>query len=85
MMNTKEKNQGPDGIQLWNFVFPQLKDYDQTTILVKELTELKIKDLSKIQQLINSWVVSVRLTNGVIDDAVEMFKLDAMKYLQPGQ
>lgn len=28
VMNTKDKQEGPDGIQLWNCVFPQLNDYD---------------------------------------------------------
>lgn len=48
MMNTREKKEGPDGIKLWNMVYPHVKDYDQAQILVKELTDLKVNDIVKI-------------------------------------
>lgn len=48
MMNTRERKEGPDGIKLWNTIYPALKDYDQASILVKEISDLKVSDDGKI-------------------------------------
>jgi hypothetical protein len=43
-MNTRVKKEGPDGITLWNLIYPKLKDADSAQCLVKELSDLKIAD-----------------------------------------
>lgn len=48
-MNTREKKEGPDGIKLWNICFPMVKNFDQTNAIVKELTEMKVTEMDKIQ------------------------------------
>ena len=75
MMNTRERKQGPDGISLFNIVYPIVKDYDQSTFLVKELFEIKVSDEKKIKKIIESWISNVRITGGDIQDAVKNFRL----------
>ena len=45
---------------------------------------MKIKDLGKIQQLINTWVQVGRRCRGDIDETLDCFKVEATKYTQVG-
>ena len=55
MMNTREKKEGPDGIQIWNLCYPIIKNFDQTTAFVKEITEMKLTDMTRIEKLARKW------------------------------
>lgn len=52
MLNTyKDKadmKRQKDGIQLWNIVYPKIRDYEQASIIVQKLTEKQIGDSSLI-------------------------------------
>ena len=56
-------------------------------MLVKELSEfkLKFKDVDKVNQLVSKWKACVEIAGGVLEDAVETFKVEAQKSLQTGQ
>ena len=56
MMNSRDKKLGIDGIKLWNIVYPQLEDYKQCSIVVKEITKLGVIDTDEIQRLIKLWI-----------------------------
>jgi hypothetical protein len=79
MMNTREKKEGPDGIKLWNLCFPMIKDFDQTSAIVKELTDLKIGDPAKITLMVNRWISCAKASGGIIDDAMVIWKLEVSK------
>lgn len=55
-MGTKEKAKGPDGIRLWNQIYYQLQDAQQTTRLLKEIREFEqLHTEEKLRLLIASW------------------------------
>jgi hypothetical protein len=76
MMNTREKKEGPDGIRLWNICYPMIKDFDQTSAVVKELTELKLTEPARIIQLVTKWIECSRRLGGVIEDVLVTWKLE---------
>ena len=76
LMNTRPKKEGPDGIKIWNLVYHRLKDSESASCLVKELTELKITDLSKIDHLIDTWITCLRISGNVVEDAANAFRLE---------
>ena len=76
LMNTRPKKEGPDGIKIWNLVYHRLKDSESASCLVKELTELKITDLSKINHLVDTWITCLRISGNVVEDAANTFRLE---------
>jgi hypothetical protein len=82
-MNTRPKKEGPDGITIWNLVYQRLKDADSASCLVKELTELKITDTLKINQLVDTWITCLRISGNVVEDAANAFRLEYAKIINP--
>lgn len=80
MMNTREKKEGLDGIKLWNICYPMIKDFDQTSAVVKELTELKLIDPAKIIQLVQKWNECSRRLGGVIEDVLVTWRLEITRF-----
>lgn len=44
VMQAKDKKEGLDGIQIWNFAMQEISDFDQSTAFVKELAQFEIKN-----------------------------------------
>jgi hypothetical protein len=83
LMNTRPKKEGPDGIKIWNLVYQRLKDTDSAQCLVKELTDLKITDTSRINQLVDTWITCLRISGNVVEDAASAFRLEYAKIINP--
>jgi len=75
-MNTRVKKEGPDGIKLWNLIYPKLKDADSAQCLVKELSDLKIADTSNMSLIINTWITCLRISGNILEDARTTFRLE---------
>ena len=83
LMNTRPKKEGPDGIKIWNLVYQRLRDTDSSACLVKELTDLKITDTLKINQLVDTWITCLRISGNVVEDAANAFRLEFAKLNNP--
>lgn len=47
------------------------------------MTELKITDLTKISNLIDTWITCLRISGNVVEDAANTFRLEYAKIINP--
>ena len=77
-MNTRKKDEGLDGIQLFNIAFPMIRDYDQTCVVVSELSKLTVTPLD-VTKLVEKWKECFQISGGVLTDAGNSFRQEALK------
>lgn len=78
-MNTRAKNEGPDGIKIWNFVFSRVKDQEQAMHLTKEIIEMKLTGdedvMERLASAIDIWKLAVNINGGAIEEPTKAFRV----------
>lgn len=81
-MNVKDKKEGPDGINLWNYLLKEITNEQHCLVIYNMLLETQGSWDSNLDLIVNNWRLCMRINKNCLPKATESFKLQLERILK---
>ena len=69
----------PNGITLWNAIYPKLRDQESSIKLCRELISMKLESTARLDQIVEKWQSYLTCYDGNYSQAIETFRLQVAR------